>query len=164
MLPQVIRDSIVHNDETKLNQQLLSIQKMIAVSHKKEFKEFAQALMQVLQDHQSILKTLTMDDGSGIWKILREVREDDYDKFMKHIKDNAQKIKTKQSKEYHNATDLLKDLFVGGGMNELKNQGQQLKDLIESMKDKLQKIKGLDEENINKVVSALTQISDNKTN
>lgn len=157
MVPKIIRDSIVHNDQTKRNQQLLSIQKIIAVSKKEGFEEFSGALLQLMLQYQEVLKNITVKDGLGVLKIFREIREEDYDLFMQQIKENIKQMQ--REKNYTSSTDLLKDIFVGvDSIRSFEENKQKLKKLIVDMKDRLKKIQELDESEIEALIKDLSAI------
>lgn len=158
-LPVILRDTIVYNEQTKSDQQLLSVQKMMAIGKMDAFKDFAAKLVQLVQQHHSTLSTMNVKDGRDLINILREIREEDFEQFMKKISANIGKINN--SKTYTNATQLLKDVFVGESeMSNLQKQMDELCKQLELKKDALTKgINDLDETKIEKLKELLKKLS-----
>lgn len=149
----VIRDTLVYNKDTKKHQQLLSIQKIIKIASKESFKVFAEKMKKLIKEKINIIEQMTVEDGLGIIKIFREVREDDFDLFMKKVSDNIEQIEKDKNKTYKTAEELLKDVFIG--IDECKKS----KDKVDTLVNEISKGKGaISDEDMKKIKEILEKL------
>lgn len=163
MIPTSIRDTIVHNEQTKKEQKLLSVQKLLAIMQMEDFQTFAEEMIKLVKRHHNLFEGLTMADGKSLMKIFREIREDDFKTFMAKVKGNIANMGEEQNYENKTATDLLKDVFVGeNSISKLQNDIRRLMEKIGQLNENIisqQMKEALGEEKIEQFRQMLETIS-----